>query len=176
MVAVEYLDPRARQAVKREFRPSATLLKAYTDRGIRSELRIPVSLRGQRVGYLFFTSKRAHTYSEDDVELGRRVADHVALAIAHERLAAEATRATQAQQQAVQLQERVDALVEELQGVTSHRALGRSQRWQDVLAHATKVAETDTTVLITGEPAPARKWWRASFIAHRTGRSGRSSP
>ena len=157
VVGVEYLDPGSRQAVKREFTPSAALLKAYTDRGIRSELRIPVSLQGERVGYLFFTSKRAHTYSEDDVELGRRVADHVALAIAHERLATQATRATQAQQQAAQLQERVDALVEELEGVTPHRALGRSRRWQDVLGHATKVAETDTTVLITGESGTGKE-------------------
>jgi len=172
VVGVEYLDPRSRQAVTREFRPSAVLLQSYTVRGIRSELRIPVSLQGERVGYLFFTSKRTHAYSEDDVELARRVADHVALALAHERLAAEATRATQAQQQAAQLQERVDALVEELAGVTSHRALGRSRRWQDALAHATKVAETDTTVLITGESGTGKEVV-ARFIHRASNRAKR---
>jgi transcriptional regulator with GAF, ATPase, and Fis domain len=157
VVRVDFLDPRSRQPVTREFRPPPALLRAYTERGIRSELRLPVSLRSERVGYLFFTSRQPHAYSEDDVDLGRRVADHVALAIAHERLAAEVSRTSQAQQQAARLQERVDALVEELEGASQHRALGRSRRWQDVLTQATKVAETDTTVLITGESGTGKE-------------------
>ena len=64
--------------------------------------------------------------------LGRRVADHMALALAHERLAEEARRVTQAQQQAARLQERV----EELEGASSHRALGRSRKWKEVIAQA----------------------------------------
>jgi GAF domain-containing protein len=95
------------------------------------------------LGDLFFLSRRANTYSEDDVDLARRVADHLALAIAHERLAEEARRTTQAQEQASRLQEQVDFLKSELQGVSPHRAIGRSRQWRDVLAQATKVAGTD---------------------------------
>src|SRR5215510_5932979 len=133
------------------------MLKSYTERGIRSELRIPIWLQTERVGYLFFTSRRPNVYGEEDVALARRVADHVALAIAHERLAGEAKRATQAQEQASRLQARVDFLKSELEGVSPHRAIGRSRQWRDVLAHATKVAGTDTTVLITGESGTGKE-------------------
>jgi transcriptional regulator with GAF, ATPase, and Fis domain len=91
------------------------------------------------------------------VDLARRVADHLVPAIAHERLAEEARRTTQAQEQASRLQERVDFLKSELEGVSPHRAIGRSRQWRDVLAHATKVAGTDTTVLITGESGTGKE-------------------
>ncbi|HKZ04612.1 MAG TPA: sigma 54-interacting transcriptional regulator [Methylomirabilota bacterium] len=157
VVRLQYWDPSTRRSETREFTPNPSLLRSYTERGIRSELRVPVWLQNERVGYLFFTARRARVYGEEDVELARRVADHVALAISHERLAAQAQRAHEAEQQATRLQERVDALVEELQVVTPHRAIGRSRRWRDVLAQATKVAETDTTVLITGESGTGKE-------------------
>ena len=168
VVRVHYWDPNTRRSETREFSPTPSLLRSYTERGIRSELRVPVWLQDERVGYLFFTSRRAGAYGEEDVELARRVADHVALAISHERLAAQAQRAREAEQQATRLQERVDALVEELEGVTPHRALGRSRRWQEALAQATKVAETDATVLITGESGTGKEVV-ARFI-HRASR------
>ena len=153
LVRVEYLSPEDGRATSLDFKPDPDLLKSYTERGIRSELRLPIRLQGERVGYLFFTSRRPNQYGEEDVALGRRVADHMALALAHERLAEEARRVTQAQQQAARLQERV----EELEGASSHRALGRSRKWKEVLAQATKVAETDTTVLITGESGTGKE-------------------
>jgi transcriptional regulator with GAF, ATPase, and Fis domain len=172
VVRVSYWDPNSRRPQAREFRPNPALLRSYTERGIRSELRMPFSLQGERVGYLFFTSRRPEAYGEEDVELARRIADHVALAIAHERLAAEAQRARQAEQQATALQGRVDALVEQLESATPHRALGRSARWREVLAQATKVAETDTTVLITGESGTGKEVV-ARFIHRASRRAGR---
>src|SRR5688500_19779451 len=41
--------------------------------------------------------------------------------------------------------------------LSPHRALGRSRKWKDVLAQATKVAATDTTVLITGESGTGKE-------------------
>jgi transcriptional regulator with GAF, ATPase, and Fis domain len=168
MLRVEYWDPRTRQMRTREYRPDPALYQSYEDRGVRSELRMPIWLQGERVGYLFFFSRQPNAFSEDDVDLARRVADHLALAIAHERLADEAKRANQAQEQATRLQERVDSLVEELKGVGPHRALGRSRKWRDVLGQATKVAETDTTVLVTGESGTGKEVI-ARFI-HRASR------
>ena len=66
----------------------------------------------------------------------------------------------------------MDALVQELETVTPHRALGRSRRWQDVLAQATKVAETDTTVLITGESGTGKEVV-ARFIHRASRRAGK---
>jgi transcriptional regulator with GAF, ATPase, and Fis domain len=172
VVRVHYWDPNARRSESREFRPDPPVLRAYTERGIRSELRVPIWLREERVGYLFFCARRPDVYGEEDVELARRVADHLALAMAHQRLAEEARRASQAQAQAAQLQERVDALVQELDGVSSHRALGRSSRWRDALADATKVAETDTTVLITGESGTGKEVV-ARYIHRASRRKGR---
>jgi Sigma-54 interaction domain/GAF domain len=172
VVRVQFWDPNTRQTRSQEFRPDPPVLRAYTERGIRAELRVPIWLRDERVGYLFFTSRRPDVYGEEDVELARRVADHLALAIAHQRLAEQARRANEAQAQAAQLQERVDALVHELDGVSPHRALGRSTRWRDVLVDATKVAETDTTVLITGESGTGKEVV-ARFIHRASRRKGR---
>jgi DNA-binding NtrC family response regulator len=86
------------------------------------------------------------------VELARRIADHIALALAHERLAEEAGRAARAQERASMLEERVSSLVQELEGRGAHRALGESAEWKRVLVDATKVAATDTTVLIVLPP------------------------
>jgi len=168
LLRVEFWNTRSREIQTREYRPDPPIMAAYTVRGIRSELRMPIWLQGERVGYLFFGSRQANAFSEDDVDLARRVADHLALAIAHERLAEEAKRANQAQEQATRLQERVDSLVEELKGVGPHRALGRSRKWRDVLGQATKVAETDTTVLVTGESGTGKEVI-ARFI-HRASR------
>jgi transcriptional regulator with GAF, ATPase, and Fis domain len=132
-------------------------MSAYAYLKVRSQLRVPLKLHGRVIGGMAFTSSQPDLYSEDDVEFARRVADHLALAMAHSELAAEAARAADAQERAARLQDRVKVLVEELETKSSHRAIGRSKRWRDVLAHATKVAPTDTTVLITGESGTGKE-------------------
>jgi two-component system response regulator AtoC len=58
--------------------------------GYRSLLRVPVHLEGQVAAVLVFLSRRPALYGRPDALVARRIADHVALALSHQRLAAQA--------------------------------------------------------------------------------------
>ena len=66
--------------------------------------------RDEPIGAVSFGSDRTFAYDDDDVVLATRIADHVALAMAHERLAEESRRAARAQERANLLQKRVQTL------------------------------------------------------------------
>jgi transcriptional regulator with GAF, ATPase, and Fis domain len=126
--------------------------------GVRSLLKIPLRLDGGYIGSLIFFSKTPGQYSEEDVGLARWVADHVSLAISHQRLAEEERRAAEARERASLLEERVQALRDELAATRGyHRVLGESKKWKDVLTQAAKVAPTETTVLLTGESGTGKE-------------------
>jgi transcriptional regulator with GAF, ATPase, and Fis domain len=148
-------------------------LRVYRDLGMRSAVRATVRLNGVPVGGLEFNSRKSDSYGPEDADLAQSVAAHVALALAHQRMAEESRRAAAAQDRAARLEERVHVLVEELETRSAHRALGRSRSWRDALAHATKVSPTDTTVLISGESGTGKEVV-ARFI-HR-GSSRRDGP
>src|SRR5206468_1785716 len=63
---------------------------------IRSVLKIPLRLDGGGLGSLIFVSGTPRQYSEEDVAVARRAADHVSLAMSHQRLAEEERKATEA--------------------------------------------------------------------------------
>jgi transcriptional regulator with GAF, ATPase, and Fis domain len=125
-------------------------------RGIRSCMRVAVRLRGEVIGGLIFCSTGTNTYSARDFGHGRQVADCVALAIAHQRLADEERRSAESRARAEQLEERVRRLTEELEH-GRHRILGRSRPWRDVLSQAAKVAATEATVLLYGESGTGKE-------------------
>jgi transcriptional regulator with GAF, ATPase, and Fis domain len=126
--------------------------------GVRSLLKIPLRLDGGYIGSLVFFSKTPGQYSEEDVALARWVADHVSLAISHQRLYEEERRAAEAGERASLLEERVQALRDELAATRGyHRVLGESKKWKDVLTQAAKVAPTETTVLLTGESGTGKE-------------------
>ena len=157
---------------ERDLEPATPRARWLAALGMRSLLRVPVRLLGAISGSLSVLAREPGRYKEDDVQVVRRIADHVALALSHQRLAEEARRAAEAREQAERLAERVRSLTEELASRSGYRrVVGRSARWKEVLEHAAKVAETETTVLLTGESGTgkevvARLIHRASPRAH----------
>ncbi|PYT34887.1 MAG: hypothetical protein DMF52_11715 [Acidobacteria bacterium] len=125
---------------------------------IRSVLKIPLRLDGGGLGSLIFVSGTPRQYSEEDVAVARRAADHVSLAMSHQRLAEEERKATEARERAAHLEERVQALRDELETTRGYRrVVGDSKKWKAVLTQATKVAPTETTVLLTGESGTGKE-------------------
>jgi transcriptional regulator with GAF, ATPase, and Fis domain len=145
--------------------------RIFSHFGVRSALRVTLPLGGQVFGSLFFLSRQTNAFLDDDVDFGRRVADHLALALSHERLAEAARRDAEAREVAARLEAQVATLTRELESTTGHRRLvGRSRRWKDVLAQAARVARTETTVLLTGESGTGKEVI-ARFIHHASRRS-----
>ncbi len=139
---------------------------------IRSVLRIPLRMETGELGALIFISQTPGMYQPEDVLIARRVADHVSLALSHQRLAEEARRLVEERQRAEALEERVQALRTELEAVAgAPRVLGESRSWKEVLNQAAKVAPTETTVLLTGESGTGKDVV-ARFIHRGSPRSG----
>jgi transcriptional regulator with GAF, ATPase, and Fis domain len=63
------------------------------ERGLRSGVTAPVFIDGKVVGVFALFSRRPHAYSARDLALVRRLADYVAVGLAHQRLADAARRA-----------------------------------------------------------------------------------
>jgi len=125
--------------------------------GIRSVLKIPLRVDGG-LGSLLVLSVTPRQYSHEDIVVARRVADHVSLALSHQRLAEEERRAASARARAAQLEERVQALTDELETTRGYRrVVGESKQWKDVLTQTAKVAPTETTVLLTGESGTGKE-------------------
>ncbi len=126
--------------------------------GFRSVLRVPLKEDGLVVGGLNFVSFRPGVYSERDVLVARRIADFVHLALSHHRLAEEARNAAEARERARQLESRVEGLAAELAArARPARIVGISAPWKEVLTQATKVAATETTVLLAGESGTGKE-------------------
>jgi hypothetical protein len=76
-----------------------------------------------------FLSKRPHAFDQRDVSLARRIVDHIALAVSHERLA-EAARVIAETPGRAALEARVQMLSEELEAKTHLRVVGESREWR----------------------------------------------
>jgi transcriptional regulator with GAF, ATPase, and Fis domain len=154
-----------------ELAPDSIRGRIFRRFGVRSALRVPMPLGAEVFGSLFFLSRLTDSFSEDDVDFARRVADHLALALSHERLAEAARSQAESREMAARLEAQVATLTRELEARTGQRrVVGQSKQWKDVLAHAARVAHTETTVLLTGESGTGKEVV-ARFIHHASRRS-----
>jgi transcriptional regulator with GAF, ATPase, and Fis domain len=78
--------------------------------GYRARLLVPIRLHGERLGSLDFLSLQPDVYTHADVLVAKRIADHVALALSHGRLADEVRRHDALQARTTNL-ELLDALL-----------------------------------------------------------------
>jgi transcriptional regulator with GAF, ATPase, and Fis domain len=125
--------------------------------GGKSSIRVAIRLGDQAIGALNFTSCTPERYSALDLTIARRVADYVALAVSHQRLAEEGRRAAMLEERNKKLEVRVNSLISELDRTGYRRVSGTSKEWKEVLTQATKVAATDTTALLLGESGTGKE-------------------
>ena len=158
--------------VEAELGPDTALGRLCRRFGVGSLLRVPLPLGTHIFGSLFFMSRDLNQFSDADVDFGARVADHLALALSHKELADAARRDEESRQTAARLEAQVATLSRELEKRSGlRRVVGRSRQWKDVLAQATRVAQTETTVLLTGESGTGKEVV-ARYIHHASRRSG----
>jgi transcriptional regulator with GAF, ATPase, and Fis domain len=162
----EVIEDLPRHPEQRHHRTAARL-------GYRSALRVPIRLEGSYAGALVFFSSQPAKYKTSDVIAARRIADRVALVLARDRNAAAARRADEATARAARLEARVRALTEELDARTGlRRVIGESATWRQVLVQATRVAATETNVLLLGESGTGKEVV-ARFVHRASDRRGR---
>ena len=156
--ALLHRDPYVIRDVASEITRTSVRGRVFDLLDVCSALRVPMPLSTGVFGSLFFLAREAEQFSESDLDFARRVADLLALALSHQRLAEAARRDAAARETAARLEAQVATLTRELEARTGHRRIvGQSPQWKSVLAQAARVAQTETTVLLTGESGTGKE-------------------
>ena len=155
-----------------EVAPDTERHRLIISSGMRSWLRVPVSLSGEVRGGLSFFHRDPSRYGWDDTEVAVRLADRVALMLSHERLAEEARIAAESRERAERLEATVETLERELESRLRRRIVGGSRSWKESMLAVGRVASSETTVLITGESGTGKEVI-SSLIHQGSPRSGK---
>ena len=102
-----------------------------------------------------FWSKRPLAFNRTHVPLARRIAYHLGLGAGRGELGRATSQIND--DRAQRIDAGVQRGVDRLQEGTRLRVVGESAEWREVLRKATRVASTDTTVLITGESGTGKE-------------------
>jgi len=125
--------------------------------GYRSLLRVAIPARDRLVAVAFW-SKQPHAYDTRHVPLARRIADHIAVGISHERLAnsVSPTVHERSRKEPADSRTRIPSAGWGFRA-NDRRIVGESAEWLEVLNKAAHVAKTDTTVLVTGQSGTGKE-------------------
>ena len=166
------LDYEILQDLKTELAPDTERNRLLLHSGMRSFLRVPVRLWGEVRGSISIFHREASAYSIQDVEVARRLADRIALALCFQRLAEQGRIADEARESAERLAATVETLTRELEARKPSPIVGASRTWKEALAQVGRVAPSDTTVLVTGESGTGKEVI-SSLIHQRSPRAGK---
>src|SRR5207247_9828143 len=126
--------------------------------GIRSFIAVPL-IFGEKVGGLLAFAKRQPDWFDlSDLEVVEEIAQHVVVAIQHQRLAEDQRRLAIVEGRAQELERRV----QRLRGALSEsyrfgRILGQAPSLREALERAARVAPEETPVLLTGESGTGKE-------------------
>jgi transcriptional regulator with GAF, ATPase, and Fis domain len=141
-----------------ELDPTYPADRIVVEDGIRSFVAVPL-IFGDEVGALLAFAKRQPDWFDlSDLEVVEEIAQHVVVAIQHQRLAEEQRRLVMAEGRAQELERRV----QRLHGALSEpygfgRILGQARSLREALERAARVAPEETPVLLTGESGTGKE-------------------
>jgi transcriptional regulator with GAF, ATPase, and Fis domain len=126
--------------------------------GIRSFVAVPLIFGGKVGALLGFAKRQPDWFDVSDLEVVEGIAQHVVVAIHHQRLAEEQRRLAIVEGRAQELERRV----ERLRGVLSEpygfgRIHGQAPSLREALERAAQVAPQETPVLLTGESGTGKE-------------------
>src|SRR5262245_50968378 len=99
--------------------------------GGRCSIRLAIRYDDRPIGALNFTSRDPSPYTALDMTIARRVADYVALAVSHQRLAEEGRRAAALEERNAKAEGRVKTRTDELDSGSGFRRMaGESKAWE----------------------------------------------